>query len=78
MEKYIFATHYGKSTVTDTETGVIVEWENGRFNETQATRIDPTAKLNLLTTDAGTVAETLARSCKEIGDYVLNNYPDLI
>ena len=78
MEKYIFGTHYGKSTVTDTETGIIVEWENGRFNETQTTRIDPTAQTNLLNTDAGTVAETLARACKEIGDYVLNNYPDLI
>lgn len=78
MERYIFETHYGKSTVTDPETGVIVEWENGRFNETQATRIDPTAKPDLMNTDAGTVAVTLARACKEIGDYVRNNYPELV
>lgn len=77
MEKYIFETHYGKSTVTDTETGVIVEWENGRFNDTNAARLDPTAKLNLCT-DPGKIAETLARACKEIGDYVLNNHPETI
>lgn len=75
MEKYIFETHYGKSSVTDTETGVIVEWVNGRFNETNAARLDPTA---ILPTDPGKIAETLARACKEIGDYVLNNHPETI
>lgn len=75
MNKYTFSTHYGKSTVTDNETGVTVEWENGRFNETNAAKVDPTA---VLPTDAGKVAELLARSCKEIGDYVLENYPELV
>jgi hypothetical protein len=77
MGKYIFETHYGKSSVTDTETGVIVEWENGRFNETNAGRLDPTSKLNLCT-NAGEVAETLARAFKEIGDYVTSNHPETI
>lgn len=75
MEKYIFETHHGKSTVTDTETGVIVEWENGRFNDTNTARIAPNA---VLPTDAGKIAETLARACKEIGDYVLENHPELL
>lgn len=75
MNKYTFSTHYGKSTVTDNETGVIVEWENGRFNDTNTAKIDPTA---VLPTDPGELAETLARTCREIADHVLENYPELV
>jgi hypothetical protein len=77
MEKYIFKTHGGISQVTDTENGVTIEWENGRFNETNTPRLEPTAKIRQLT-DAGKIAATMARACKEIGDYVLENYPDFV
>ena len=77
MEKYLFETHYGKSTVTDTETGVIVEWVNGRFNETNAARLDPTSRLNT-ETDARRLAGELARACREIGEHVRKNFPELV
>lgn len=75
MEKYIFQTRDGKSRVTDTETGVTVEYVNGHFNETNTARVEPGATLP---TDPGKLAETLARACKEIGDYVFNNHPETI
>lgn len=77
MDKYIFNTHYGKSSVTDTENGVTVEWENGKYNETCQTYIDPTSTLGECN-DAGKLSQVLARSCREIADYILNNYKDLI
>lgn len=77
MEKYIFETKDGKSRVTDTETGVTVEYENGHFNDVQNTTWEPTDKLNSDTPAPDFVA-ILAHACKGIGDYVLNNHPETI
>ena len=39
MDKYEFHTGNGISRVIDTENGVSIEWENGRFNETDPAKI---------------------------------------
>ena len=75
MEKFLFETHYGKSSVTDIESGVIVEWQNGKFNETNTARIDPS---RVMAYDAGQAAAMLAKACREIGDYIAKEYPELI
>lgn len=77
MERYIFDTHYGKCTLTDTQTGIIVEWQSGKFNETNAARLDPTSRLNT-ETDARRLASKLARACREAGAYVRANHPETI
>lgn len=75
MDKYEFHTGNGISRVIDTENGVSIEWENGRFNETNTAKIEQGATLP---TDAGELAETLARVFREIGDYVFKNYEDFM
>lgn len=75
MERFVFDTQHGISRVTDTENGVTIQWENGRFNDTNTAKIEQGATLP---TDAGELAETLARVCKEIRDYVFEKYPDFV
>lgn len=77
MEKYLFETHYGRSTVTDTEAGVIVEWTNGDFNGTNRARVDA-LHFRAAGMDAGELAAFMAKVCREIGDYVTANYPELL
>ena len=79
MERYIFETHYGVSTITDTETGVTVEWQNGKFNETNRATLDPIrAAAAASRMEAGDLAAMMARACREIGEHAARQYPDLI
>lgn len=74
---YSFNTHYGVSDLIDTETGLVLQWTNGKFNETQH-----------LTNDAATLmteipngedpALFLARKMREMADHVVKEYPELI
>ena len=73
MANYIFETHYGQCSVTDSDAGVTVSWERGKFNETNRATVDPLAQLNL-----NPDALTLARICREIADYVAERYKELI
>lgn len=73
MANYIFETHYGQCSVTDSDAGVTVEWERGKFNETNRAVVDPLARLNL-----NPDALALARVNREIADYILENYKELI
>lgn len=73
MANYLFETHYGVCTVTDADAGVSVQWEVGKFNETNRAEVDPLAQLNL-----NPDALTLARICREIADYIAENYKELI
>lgn len=77
MERYIFDTHYGKCTLTDTQTGIIVEWQSGKFNETNAARLEPLSTLHT-ETDAGRLAERLAHIMREMADYARANYAELL
>ena len=54
---------------TDTETQIVIQWIEGRFNETQrVTPLDDKA--------AGTDALALARAMREMTDWLLNNNND--
>lgn len=68
MNRYIFDTHYGVSTVTDTENDVAVSWNNGKYNDTNAVNYfgDETDPIKI------------ARMCRELGDYIAENYSELI
>lgn len=68
MARYMFDTHYGKSTVVDTENGIQVEWDNGDFNGTQ----------KVTYTGGSLDAQEIARLARELGDYVAKNYPELV
>lgn len=74
---YIFDTHYGKSTLTDADTGLVLEWENGRFNETQNVLQDG-ATLATIVPEGEDPALFLARKLREMGDYIAENYPELV
>ncbi|MBE6341466.1 MAG: hypothetical protein E7069_12150 [Bacteroidales bacterium] len=41
--KYLFEQHYGKCTLTDPNTGLIIEWTAGEFNATQGAKLDRTS-----------------------------------
>lgn len=68
MSRYIFDTHYGVSTVTDTENDIAVSWGNGKYNETN--HVDYFGE--------ETDPLTIAKLCRELGDYILENYPEII
>ena len=54
---------------TDTERLIVVQWENKRFNETQ--------KITML--DACPASATaIARTMREIGDFLAINHPEKI
>lgn len=71
---YIFDTHYGKSSLADPETGLVIEWENGRFNETQNCHVEK----DYSSMDAGELASLMARTAREMTDYIIENYKELI
>lgn len=75
--RFKFDTHYGRSSVVDTETGVVVEWENGRFNETQKTSHDA-ATIETIIPEGRTLEGYVAEVMLEIGQFVLENYPELV
>lgn len=68
MSRYIFDTHYGVSTVTDTENDIAVSWTNGRYNATNQVSC------------FGDTDDPLkaARLCRELADYIAQNYPELV
>ena len=79
--KYLFEQHYGKCTLTDPNTGLIIEWTAGEFNATQDAKLDPTSKYNLVPyvmCDARKLASKLAHKVREMADYIRLNYPELI
>lgn len=77
MGKYNFETHYGKCTLTDASTGIVIEWEKGKFNEAQQTRIENQDTL-LERYTATELAMVLARTCKDMADYALENYKEFV
>lgn len=66
--RYVFDTHYGRSSVVDTENCIAVIWDNGKYNDTN--RIEYSG--------ASLDALELARLSRELADYVVQNYPDLV
>ena len=74
---YIFDTHYGTSTLTDDQTGLYVQWENGRFNETQKIKLDGSTIMTLIP-EGEDPALYLAKKMQEMGDYIAKEYPELI
>ncbi|MBR6250277.1 MAG: hypothetical protein IKR17_03650 [Bacteroidales bacterium] len=81
--KYLFEQHYGKCTLTDPNTGLIIEWTAGEFNATQDVKLDPTSKYNLVPNvmcdgDARKLASKLAHQVREMADYIRAEYPELI
>lgn len=73
MKKYLFETHYNQCTLTDTETGVSLTWESGKFNETNRGSVEPLAQINLHPN-----ALKLARIMREMADYTRANYAELL
>lgn len=53
--------------LTDTENGVVITFENGKFNDTQ--------KVTLLE-DANKTAEELAKILKEMGEWAVKHHSD--
>lgn len=74
---YYFDTHYGQSSLTDDETGIIVEWENGDFNGTQKVRTDPST-FAVLIPQHQDLASFIAGKLREMGDYIAKTYPELV
>lgn len=68
MNKYIFDTHYGVCTVTDTENDLAVSWTKGKYNETN--------KVAYFGEDTDPMK--VARMCRELADYIAQEYPELI
>lgn len=73
MKKYLFETHYNQCTLTDTETGVSLTWESGKFNETNRGEIDTFSQLH-----QNPDALKLARIMREMADYARANYAELL
>ena len=71
--RYIFDTHYGRSTLVDTVAGLRLTWTNGEFNESQEITLEPGAVLPEKDPEL-----LIARAARLLGEYVLENYPELI
>lgn len=69
MNKYIIqkSTQSNKWVLTDTENGVVITFENGKFNDTQ--------KVTLLE-NTNKTAEELAKILKEMGEWAVKHHAD--
>ena len=69
MNKYILqnSTQPNKWVLTDTENGVVITFENGKFNDTQ--------KVTLLENNNNT-AEELAKILKDMGEWAVKHHAD--
>lgn len=69
MSKYILqkSTQPNKWVLTDTENGVVITFENGKFNDTQ--------KVTLLE-DTNKTAEELAKILREMGEWAVKHHAD--
>ena len=69
MSKYILqkSTQPNKWVLTDTENGVVITFEQGKFNDTQ--------KVTLLE-NTNKTAEELAKILKEIGEWAVKHHAD--
>lgn len=69
MNKYIIqkSTQPNKWVLTDTENGVVITFENGKFNDTQ--------KVTMLE-DTNKTAEELAKILKEMGEWAVKHHAD--
>ena len=69
MSKYILqkSTQPNKWVLTDTENGVVITFEQGKFNDTQ--------KVTLLE-NTNKTAEELAKILKEMGEWVVEHHSD--
>ncbi|WP_424785723.1 DNA breaking-rejoining protein [Prevotella pallens] len=67
MNKYIIqkSTHPNKWVLTDKENGVIITFEDGKFNETQ--------KVTLLD-DTRLTANELAKVMRELGEWIVRHH----
>lgn len=75
--KYIFDTHYGVSTLTDVETGMILKWDNGDFERHRhyTMNMDTIA----LIVPCGEDEESfITAKEQEMDAYVIKNYPETI
>lgn len=75
-ERYVFDTHYGKCSLSDRETGMVIEWESGNFNDSSNVRLDGFACPEGKSTEE--TAATLARIMSEMGDYIAKNYGEYV
>lgn len=73
MERYTLTTDNDRCKLVDNSTTVTVEWQKGKFNETQKFSITEAPS-----SIEGEPALWLARICREIGDYLAQNHPDLV
>lgn len=69
MSKYILqkSTQPNKWVLTDTENGVVITFEEGKFNDTQ--------KVTLLE-NTNKAAEELAKILKEMGEWAIKHHSD--
>lgn len=69
MNKYILqkSTQPNKWVLTDSENGVVITFENGKFNDTQ--------KVTLLE-DTNKAAEELAKVLREMGEWAVKHHSD--
>lgn len=69
MNKYILqkSTHPNKWVLTDTECGVVITFEQGKFNDTQ--------KVTLLE-NTNKAAEEVAKILKEMGEWAVKHHAD--
>ena len=74
---YSLNTHDGVSDLIDTETGLVLRWTNGQFNETQQLLNDSATLMTEIPVREDP-ALYLARRMREMADYVVENYPGLV
>ncbi|MCQ2137856.1 MAG: hypothetical protein MJY60_04040 [Bacteroidales bacterium] len=68
---YLFDKHYGQCSLADDETGIVIDWTSGDFNDSQQVH---TEGLNV--PDGEDLASWVASRLREMGDYIAANYPE--
>ena len=69
MAQYRVETDGDRCKCSDTQNGVVIEWNRGQFNETQSVSF---------ATEQPADAVRLAAIMRQIGDYLAANYNNLI
>jgi len=70
---YIINSNSIKSSLTDDDSGITIEWQTGKFNSTQKINTD-----NMDIPEGADMALWVARKMREMGDYIAQHYPQLV
>lgn len=75
--RYSFETNCGNCTLMDTETGIVIKWKAGDFDNTSKATYDASTFAALIP-EGMEPALYMARLMREAGDYICENYREFI